>query len=309
MIILASETIPDQSVDWLHLFHLPTFYNLHKTNTSVFLTFLLEEKTIGIAQFDCASNDVFQSPIRGSFGGLQFIEGTSLSLKNECIVALDQFIVEKKIKQSIIISAPFAYGEHEASSVFNCYLNNGYEILNHDVNHSLIVDEVPMFDKMKRNNKKRLKKCNRDGFTFNQVSESNDYKDVYDVIAKNRKSKGYFISMSFDQVMEMAELFPDRVFFFNNKCNDEIVSASICMKISDSVLYVVYWGDLPGNEKYSPISHLANGIYEFAHQNSYNLIDAGTSSIDGQPNYGVATFKENLGFTSSLKLTYSKNHE
>ncbi len=300
------ESLPSSSPEWCSIFNSIEFFNLHKISSSVYLSFLSESRLIGVCHFTETEAGVFKSPYRGTFGGIDFIDELDLSVKNECVILLDHYFKNKEVKQVIIGGAPFAHHLHNSSALFNTLLNHGYSISNQDINHTLEVSEVALIEKMMRNNKKRLKKCEREGFAFEQVNTFEEFEKVYSIIEANRKAKGFFISMSFQQIMDMYKVFSHHMYFFKSSFGGNEVASSICIKLNANVLYIFYWGDLPGNEQYSPIAHLANGIYEFAQKQNFKLMDAGTSSISGVPNFGVATFKENLGFTASPKITYSK---
>ena len=88
---------------------------------------------------------------------------------------------------------------------------------------------------------------------------------------------------------------------------NEMVAAAVCIALSDEVLYVLYWGDSEGMQKYSPISLLAKHIYEHAQSQSFAKLDVGTSTLLGKANYGLVKFKRNLGFRETVKLEFIKN--
>lgn len=306
MSIQIIESSPASSPEWCSLFNSFEFYKLHKTESSWYLSFFDGTKLLGVCHLTGISPGVYKSPYRGTYGGIDFLPDLDLSIKKECVDTLDVFCSEKGIKQLSFLCAPFSHHLHNSAALLNIFLNKGYTVSGHEINHTLQVDVTPLVEKMMRNNKKRFKKCEREGYQFEQVETPEEFEKVYSIIETNRKAKGFFISMSFQQIMQMYAIFPKDLFFFKVKDSMNDVASSICMQVNASVLYVFYWGDLPGYEQYSPIAYLANGIYEFAQKNGFSLIDAGTSSIDGIPNFGVTTFKENLAFTASPKLTYTK---
>ncbi len=115
------------------------------------------------------------------------------------------------------------------------------------------------------------------------------------------------ITMTYEAILEMAEAFPDRLVFFAASVGDQMIASSICLRIYPSVLYVFYWGDLPGWEKFSPVSLLADAIYEYGRQTGIRLLDLGTSTNHGVPNYGLLNFKREMGCVESLKLTFVKH--
>lgn len=306
MSVTLVESIPAETPDWCDLFNLPEFYHLHKTVNSFYFSFFYNEKLIGLTHFTEVENGVFRSPYRGTFGGINFKEELDLQVKHECVRLLVKYFEMGSAKKIEIVTAPFAHNLHESTSLFNSLLNHKFEVSNHEINYTLEVDEQALIEKMMRNNKKRFNKCLREGFEFEKVSGRDEVMAVYETIKVNREGKGYKMSMHFDQILEMQNLFADNMYFFNARQNGDSAASSICIKLNNKVLYVFYWGDKPGFEQYSPVVFLANGIYEFASKNGFGLMDAGTSSVEGYPNFGVATFKENLGFTTSPKLTYTR---
>jgi hypothetical protein len=113
------------------------------------------------------------------------------------------------------------------------------------------------------------------------------------------------MTMDLPGFLEMTRVFPDRIHCFAvfNPSDLSIVAASICISINPDILYVFYWGDALSNLSYSPITLLASKIYDFARENSYSILDVGTSTINNNPNYGLINFKKNMGFEESIKLT------
>ena len=112
--------------------------------------------------------------------------------------------------------------------------------------------------------------------------------------------------MTYGGIEQMVTTFPDRLVFFGVFAGRDMIASSICIRLSPTVLYVFYWGDLPGWEEYSPVSLLAMTIYDYARRNGYLQLDLGTSTIDGVPNYGLINFKREMGCQESLKLTFIK---
>ncbi len=306
MSINVKALIPNNVPPWCDIFNHPFFYNLHKTDSSFYLSFFLEESLIGVCHFTEVEPGVYRSPFRGTYGNISFKEDLDLKLKYDCVDQLLLFVKSMKAKKVEIVSEPFSHNLQNSTSLFNIYLNKAFSISNQEINHTLIVDEQLLIEKMKRNNKKRLNKCEREGFKFEKVYSVLDIEIVYQTIHENRKAKGYKVSMTLDQILAMYKVFPDSLYFFKATHLNNCAAACICLKLNIDVLYVFYWGDKQGFEQYSPVVYLANGIYNFAQQNQFKLIDAGTSSLNGKPNFGVATFKKNLGFSISPKLTYSR---
>ncbi|GAA4465509.1 hypothetical protein GCM10023093_17850 [Nemorincola caseinilytica] len=292
------------------IFNTMAFFGLYKKPGSVFLLLYRDGGYAGHVHFTDIAPHVFKSPYRGTYGGFEFAEGTPPDVAKECIEAACSYLQQQHGARKIIITtAPFAHSVHRSSWHYHLYMNCGFAVQGQEINHALVVDDTPILEKMMRNNRKRYNKCQREGFGFVQVTEPEQFADIYNVIHANRDARGYTVSMTLEQIMDLYRVFPQRLFFFKVTGGEGDAASAICIRLSSSVLYVFYWGHTPGFEQYSPVAYLAGGIYDFARQQGYSLIDAGTSSLDGVPNFGLAAFKENLGFTASLKLTYSKTYE
>ena len=130
--------------------------------------------------------------------------------------------------------------------------------------------------------------------------------DAYELILDNTCRKGYKLSMTWDRVREMTEIFGDRIYGFGVFRETQPAAASITIRVSRDVVYVFYWGDAAGFSGVSPIILLAETIYEHARAEGARWVDIGTSTNEGAPNYGLIHFKRNLGCEASLKLAYSK---
>ncbi len=113
--------------------------------------------------------------------------------------------------------------------------------------------------------------------------------------------------MTFEEVHRMMETFPGALSFYGVDHGDELVAAAVCVRLNPRVIYTLYWGDVPGYNRHSPVAFLAAGVYRAARQKGFRLMDTGTvPSIRSGPAAGLIKFKENLGCRATLKLTYSK---
>ncbi len=304
MDIRIEEKLPDIIPDWCDIFNRPEFYKIHKTELSIYISVTYKNKLVGVCHFIEIEKGTLKSPYRGTYGGLSLDKELSFQNIYDIVSQLLNYLKGKKIRSVEIVSEPFSHNLHKSSIILNTFLEKGFSIINHEVNHSIIIDEEILVNKMMRNNKKRYNKCLKEDFKFEEVFSQFEIQNIYDLIKENRESNGHKISMSFDQIIEMYNVFPSNLHFFSVSQTGKCVAASICLKINSDVLYVFYWADKSGFESYSPVVFLASGLYEFANKSNFKILDVGTSSLNGIPNLGLIKFKENLGFKISPKLTF-----
>lgn len=292
-----------------HLFNEPEYFGIHAESPNDIYAQLVrqsdEKVFLTIAIYE-VSDGVFLSPKRGTFGGLGLNGKVRFAKVEKFISLLSNFLKSRGAKSLRINSAPVSHGLAWFSIMFNVLRRQGFILESHELNFDMIVDDQSFLERIDHGNTKRIRKSIRNGF----ICEKTDHKrldEVYEVIKESRSRLGVDVSMSFLQLETMLTLFPEKIHLFSvdrDSSRSSMVAAAVCMTLDESIMYVFYWGDRADVSTYSPIALLASKIYEFCQENNISLLDAGISTIDGEPNYGLMQFKHNLGFSESLKADF-----
>jgi hypothetical protein len=254
--------------DWCSIFNTNRFFQLHKTDAAFYFQLCAgnSPRVAGVAHFIQVEPGYYRSPLRGTFGGFEFRQNLRVESVEAFVAAAERRLLEAGARTIEILAAPA------------------------NLNHS---------------RRKSINKCRREGMTASELNSAMR-RQVYDVILANRCRRGFPITMTYEAIQQMAAAFPTRLVFFGTFAGQEMIASSICIWVSPEVLYVLYWGDLDGWGSSSPVSLLAETIYDYARQNGCRVLDLGTSTKDGLPNYGLLNFKHDLGCQESLKLTFVK---
>jgi len=292
-----------------HLFNEASYFRLHATSTNDIYAQLVrvsDSKVYATIAFYEGEDRVFTSPKRGTFGGLGLNQPLDFQIVERFLATIVSFLKSLEAGAIHLKCPPLSHDLAFLSVVSNILLRHGATLCGQELNYDMRMDNRPFLERIDYSNVKRIRKCLRMGFVAEEISESN-YANAYDVIRDNRERHGYPISMTAAQLETMAAAFPDRVHFFAvypDPQKSRIVAASVCLALSPAILYVFYWGDAPDMGAYSPIALLASCIYEFSQREGFSLLDAGISTVLGEPNHGLINFKRNLGFSESLKLSF-----
>ena len=258
-----------------HIFNTIDFFNIHSNNDLdkyIQLVRKTDNKVYACIAFYWDSQR-YLSPKKGTFGGIS------------CWKDIDPLLLEKFLENSI------KYIELKNPKSISIKL----QPLNQNNSLNSIVTNILLRLNFNLVNSLKVYKVNK-----------NDYQEVFNLISKNRELKKYPLSMSYLDFDKMLLTFPDKILCFAVSLKGQMVAASICISITEKILYVFYWGDLPLGETYSPTVYLANYIYDFAKKNNYILLDIGTSTENNIPNYSLMNFKKKLGFNESLKFKFEK---
>jgi hypothetical protein len=292
-----------------HLFNEATYFHLHATSTKDIYAQLVrigDNKIYATIAFYEDEDSVFASPKRGTFGGLGLNQPLDFQIAERFLITILDYLKSLGASAIKLKCPPVSHDVALSSVMLNIMLRHGATLCGHELNYDMQMDSRPFLERIAYSNVKRIRKCLRMGFVAEKIPES-DYANAYHVIRDNRERHGHSISMTETQIGSMVAAFPGRLHFFavySDPHKTQIVAAAVCIALSPAILYVFYWGDAVGMGAYSPIALLASCIYEFAQREGFALLDAGISTVVGEPNHGLINFKRNLGFSESLKLSF-----
>jgi hypothetical protein len=293
--------------DWCSIFNTPQFFDLHKTDQSFYFQLALGSpaQAVGVVHFTPAELGHYRSPRRGTFGSFEFRETLRVEAVEGFVDEVERILRDNGARTIEILEPPAILDHPKAAVMYNILCRKGYQVQSPELDYTLAVDKPTFLEKVEYNLRKRINKCTREGMEARQL-DSSLCPQVYEVIARNRAAKGFPMTMTCAAILKMLAVFPDRMAFFGVFASDALVASSICINVGRGMLYVFYWGDLPGYEKSSPISLIAHAIYEYARTHGFSWMGVGTSTKDGIPNYGLINFKREMGCVDSLKLAFVK---
>lgn len=287
------------------LFHRPAFFRMHADDDARFFEWMVADVIVAAVHFTPVGGGRWRSPARGTYAGYWTAPGLAIDELLAFVAAVEARLAALGARSLEILPAPEAYDNVAFSAQVYALLSSAYRISECDLTYVTKTGGKPLSERMNYGNRKRLKKCEREGLA--PMLLSNDaLAAVYATIAANRAAKGYPLSMSLDQLSKMASTFPDELILFGIPIGEELAAAALCLKVTPDVLYVFYWGDRPGYSAQSPVVALASAIADHCSANGIGLIDAGTSTVGPEPNLGLIQFKRGLGFSESLKVRLVK---
>ncbi len=204
-----------------------------------------------------------------------------------------------------VVSYPFCYNPVAAALLTACFTGSGFSVAVTDLNYHIPVAEEPLEARMHPSERRRLRKCFRAGMQFS-AEATPDLAQLYGFIARCRQRRGFPLTLDFAGFKTMFDHFPDRYQVFAVRDGSRIASAAVGVRISPDILYYFFPADDALYKTFSPTVLLLHGMYGYARQAGYKLLDLGIATARGVPNYGLIRFKANMGAEPSLKLTFRK---
>ena len=244
------------------------------------------------------------SPLRAPFGSVEVYKRLNEIQLKEFLEEVQGQLVKLGVKEVIIRNFPELYDEHFSRQVNGVMRNLQFTLLE-AVSSIIQVSEKVFYKMIKVSERQKLKKAS-ELFQIEQI-DSSDLKKIYSFIASCRRERNQSLSMSLVELQKTISVFPDRFYFFKASRKDEIAAAAIVIQVSKKILYTFYYAHAKKHNRVSPVVFLISGIYDFASSNKFELIDLGTSMIDGHVSRSLLHFKKSIGGISSGKFTYTKS--
>jgi len=292
--------------DFGSLFNSPKFFNLHSKSGDVYFDLCKNGRSVASIHFSAlADTGTWRSPARGTYAGLAFDAELQYRELFCFYEQVESALRNRGVKRLEILPAPQAHNMAAFAKQFYLLRGCGFEVVQCDINQSIEVDQRIFAERIGYGNLKRLRKSRRQGLVVEKLPLS-DLPNVYETLAINRLSKGRCLSMTLADIQLMLEKFPESIALFGCPDKTQFAAAAFCLHLSKDILYVVYWGDRPEYASNSLVVSIAEAIYRYSQESGVKILDAGTSTIDREVNFGLLEFKCALDFEESIKVRMAK---
>lgn len=258
----------------------------------------------GIVHFH-VNETAAKSHYRSPFGSFLFSDAVPETVLTDFITYCENQLKERGVTTIMLKNPPALYAEERSLKLQNVLNHLGYTVSLEETSAVIPVTSMLFESVLHKSEKKRLRKCREQAFAFSILS-GDRLQEIYTFLATCRGEKGYSLSMTFEELKQLATVFPERVMLTAVRDNNKIVAANISIRVYEHVLYNFYHDHAGEYDGFSPVVLLNEGLYRFCQNEKIQWLDLGTSNADGVLNESLLNFKRNLGAIPSRKLTFTK---
>ena len=286
-------------------FETSDFVELNKHKVSEIKYFLFRNNKVRFALVGGNQDGVLKFPFSASYSILSVLSNSNpISYYYESLQSLIDYAKSNGIKQIVFNTPPMSYDVSHITKMNNALLGVGFAISSCDINFEFNLihyDESSYRNNMHYNARKNYQTaCNANLF----FEKSNDFELAYDIIRINRQERGFPLRMTLEEVKKTSEIIPTDLFVVKTSEGTAIASA-IVHHLKEKIVRVVYWGNTEAGYKLRPVNFLSYNLFKYyANSGDVDIIDIGTSTVDGIPNFGLCDFKESIGCVCSPKINF-----
>jgi len=239
------------------------------------------------------------------FGSLYISDEVDFETVSKFMDFVEFHLKTQGIREIIIKHYPGIYHPQLHEKVAAMLALNGYKASTIDLNHVIQISNNS-FDRIIHPMEKRnLIKSKKTGIIFTDHPNT-EAEMVFNGIESFRRARKIPVNIDLKSIMRLVDKFPDNYSFFSASIENDMVAATICVEVKDSVLYNFLPAHNSAYNTFSPLVFLLEQIYNYASVKAMEYIDLGVSSINNDPQKGLIRFKERLGSISFSKLTFLK---
>ena len=244
------------------------------------------------------------TPWRAPFGSFLFSERLSPFLLYE-FVKHSENMLRKKGVTAVRITEPPLFYRKSGELLQTILLNLNYRVSRAELSSGIKIDSFRFEEKIEAWEKRKLKQAKTKGLS-SKGHPLTHLEAIYHFILHCRHQRGHTLSMTLEELHRTAVVFKESFYLFAVYSGKELAAASIAILVSPTILYNFYSGHLKKYDSLSPVVLLTSNMYKFCATKGIQLLDLGTSAVNGQPNFNLLDFKLRLGAIPSMKLAFEK---
>jgi hypothetical protein len=253
----------------------------------------------------CISNATASSPCKAPFGSFEFCSSLPSQALSCFLSDIERELKILGVKKIIIKDTAHQYRLPQSTLLNVLFLNSGFGISRAEINSAIVIDDVNFENKISYAEVKRLRRSKYEQLDFRVLSMER-LEAVYAFIKACRKERGMSLSMTLPQLQSTIQSCEGNFLLFGVFQRDELIAASISVKVNDRILFDFYHAHPKSFDQLSPVVALVNGIYSYGRQNKFEILDLGTSTVEGKINFSLLNFKTQLGGQLSMKFIFEK---
>lgn len=252
------------------------------------------------------ADGIARSPLRAPFGSLEVSALLPQHLVYGFLDYVNNCLKDAGLSEVFIKNPPELYAPEAMTLVSNFFVTRNYSVEEHEVGAIVPVTRNTFTDIIHPRKKRKLHQCRDEGgLNFRQLQHTS-LPVVYEFIEACRQQKNYRLSITLKDLQLFVERFPSEYLIFAVYHDGKMVAASVTIRTYPDVLYHFISDHIRRLGSLRPALILMEGIYNYCQTENIRLLDLGTSTVDGEPNFKLVKFKCELGAQLTHKFTFSR---
>ncbi len=242
-----------------------------------------------------------------SYGGIIVQQDLSFQESYDFVEAIIEHARETGFKR-IQMTLPPAIYQHTVSNYLDFSLiKHGFTYKKRDVSSMLNIDASPEknLERFAGSHRTAVRKAIKQGV---KIRESDDWSAFYALLKENLNIRhNVQPTHSLDELLKLKALYPDKIRLFGAYWEDKLIAGVLNFSVNKDVVLAFYISHIEAYQHLRAVNLLFYEIITWCHEQSFKYLDFGIFTVNMEPNFGLARFKENFGASGVFRDTFELN--
>ena len=239
-----------------------------------------------------------------SYGSFVVPEALSFKDSYELVKSLLKYAAAQKFDGIRLTPPPTIYNLRLSNYLDFALIQHGFTYLKREVSSILFLEKSVErnLEKFKASHRRAVRKAIKEQI---EVKETEKYAEFYQILRNNLKIRhGVTPTHTLDELKKLRELFPDKIKLFGAFLKDKMVAGVVNFICNEEVVLAFYISHDETYQETRALNLLFYKIFEWAIEEKYKVFDFGIFTVNEDPNFGLARFKENFGASGMFRDTF-----
>lgn len=230
-----------------------------------------------------------------SYGG--FVYNIDLNLKDafDLVEGLIENAGKNKYDKIQITLPPIIYETKYSNYIDFALVKNGFNYLKREISSVVQLDIEPekLLYTYRAEARTAVNKSKKKGIV---IKECDNYDEYYEILKKNLKMRHNVTpTHTIEELKKIKNLFPDEVRLWGAFLGDKLIAGVCNFSANPKVVLAFYISHDEDFQEYRAVNQLFFEIMKKYQDEKFRFLDFGIFTVNMDPNWGLARFKENFG--------------
>ncbi len=250
---------------------------------------------------------VFSSHSGASYGG--FVYNIDLNLKDafELVQGLINYADEFNFNKIQLTIPPIIYESKYSNYIDFALIKNGFIYLKREISSVVQLDikEGQLLSTYRAEARTAVNKSIKEGVIIKECKAFDEY---YEILKKNLKLRHNVTpTHTVEELKKLKKMFPDEIRLWGAFLDKKLIAGVCNFSANPKVVLAFYISHDEKYQEYRAVNLLFYEIMKKYQEEGYRFLDFGIFTVNMDPNWGLARFKENFGARGIFRDTLYKD--
>ncbi|MCX6150163.1 MAG: GNAT family N-acetyltransferase [Ignavibacteriales bacterium] len=282
------------------IFHTRKFLSYHPKDRFKDVSLVIKKKNsifslLPAVVIERDDKKILSSHAGASYGSFAYDSDLNFREAFDLVEILLAYAKELKCDRIQLTPPPIIYQSKLSNYIDFALVSNGFQYLKREVSSvvQLDVEKDKLIYTYRPEARTALKKSQKMGI---EIVECERFEEYYAILKKNlRMRHNVNPTHTLDELLKLKQMFPTRIRLWGAFLGDKLIAGVCNFSANPKVVLAFYISHDDDYQEYRAVNLLFYEIMKRYQEEGYKFLDFGIFTVNMDPNWGLARFKENFG--------------